>query len=221
MFGFGKPKSPLYDRLVATDIAQLEKRFAAMGDPSLPVVIAGLSMACGGAFLRACAPQMSRVTASIKPDVLAFEALAFAIYAVRESYMPMAEQIELDIQDEEDGHVDEERAALALRFAFAAEALWKRVKEDTGWDADEIWENRWLTYHATPSIGGAQGAVERFRFILMTIGKAREPRMKYGNVSLDLQATLEAMTATQAFVSKIPATYARMIEAYVDEHGIT
>ena len=178
-------------------------------------------MACAGAFLRSCAPQMSRVTASIKRDLLAFEALAFAVYAVRESYIPMAEWIDLDIQDEDDGYVDEERAALALRFAYAAEACQKYAQQDTGWDASAIWESRWMTYHAAPSIGGQQGAVERFRFILMTIGKAREPKITYGKVSLDLQGTLEAMAATQAFVSKIPAAYARTIEAYIENHGVT
>jgi hypothetical protein len=152
--------------------------------------------------------------------VLAFEALAFSIYAVREAYSPMNTEISQGMDDEEENYTDQARKTVSDAFRDAGSVCAGIVESHTGWNTDTILTSRLVTYHNAPSIAGQEGAVERFRFLLMSVGKAKLPQLKYGTVSLDLRGTMESMGAMQAFASTIPKGCADTLRGIGREFGL-
>lgn len=220
MFGRRKQDAVLFDQLRAITPAHVEGLFQGERSPhALTQTIAFLSMMCAGHFLTSTAPNMLAVVRTIKRDVLAFEALAFSIYAVREAYKPVAEEIAEDIEDEEDG-LEVERSAMSSAFGEAAAACAGLVKRYTGWDTENLLRVRLVNYTGAPSIIGQQGAAEQFRMILLSIGKAKEPVARYGKPSLDLRHTLESMAALQQFASTMPQGYAETLRNIVREFDL-
>lgn len=218
---FGKPKSPLRDHIVAIKPETLGPTIREARSHALPQVIAYISMMCAGHFLTTTTQSLpQQIAKKIHPDVLAFEALAFSIYAVREAFSPMAAEIQRDMEDEDDGVEDQERSAMGNAFKTAASACSHVVGRITSWETDDILRNRLMTYFGAPTIVGKEGAAERFRFLLMCIGKESRPAATYGRVSLDLEVTLKAMAVIQAFASTIPEGYAQTLRLCMDEFDL-
>lgn len=217
MFGI-KRKAALFERLGAIHLGHIQREVeSGIDDKTLTKVIAFLSMICAGSFLTNTCPRMSSVTRALNRDVLAFEALAFSLYAVREAYSPMSAEI---AQDMEEDDTDQKRRALSDAFRDAASVCAGIVERDTGWNTDAILSNRLMAYHNAPSIAGQEGSAERFRFLLMSIGKAKAPQPKYGKVSLDLRATMESMGAVQAFANMMPKGCADTLRGISREFGL-
>lgn len=221
MFGIGKQPAPLFDRLTAITQLHVQQIVEDRNEADKRVkVISFLSMICSGQFLNSTCPRMPTVIRSINRDVLAFEALAFSIYAVREAYSPINAEISQDMDDEEDDYIDVDRRAANDAFKGSATVCAGAIKRYTGWDTDSVLTSRLMNYHHAPTIAGQEGAVERFRPLLLSIGKSKTPQIRYGPPSLDLSATMESMAAMQAFASTIPYGCAETLRGIEQEFGL-
>ncbi len=219
MFGLGKRGSPLFDRL-----AEQRPMYAIMAarnrqeENRLVTVVALVEMLCAGTFLGNSSGKMDAVVRESSRDVLAFESLAFSIYAVRECYSPMAHGIEREIDEDYD---DPEQQALGKVFRSAAGLCLTLAEEETGWrHLDDVLTNRLRNYHSSAQISGSDSGAERFCSILLAIGKAQRPQIRYGDVSVDAQATLEATTAVQVFGLGAALRCATTLRELRDQHGL-
>lgn len=221
MFGLGKRSGQYFGIII-----RQEPKYAVMAAQSGDVpekdkaanVIALLAMMCARSFiLRTCA-RMESVAEPMNRDVLAFEAVLFSIYALREWYSPMTHGIEREIDDDYD---DPKQQAVGKAFRSGTGLCLKLAEEETGWrDLDSIVTDRMKNYHNAPAISGADSGAERFRSIFLSIGRAQRPKLYYGNASVDLQTTMESKAAIQAFSDTIPQGSAETLRRLCDEYDL-
>lgn len=140
-------------------------------------------------------------------DVIAFEALVFCVYAVRESHLLTPEH-PLD-------ESDPESVVEAYRFAIAA--LPHFVSRFTGWEIADIWQRRILFYF---QCGSMKEATEAFVGILLTMENTSRPAREYGKLSLDRSLNLELRVRVHAFASTIPAATADVIQSVITEYNL-
>lgn len=219
MFGLGKRSEQFFGLIIRGPQHPVAMAAQSRDDPErAATVITFLTFMCARSFILQTCARMQSVAEPMNRDVLAFEAVYFSVYALRECYSPMVHSIEREIDDDYDR--PEERA-VGKAFRSAAGLCLKLAQEETGWRGlSDIVTNRMRTYHNAPQLSGPDSGAERFRSILLSVGRADRPKIRYGEVAVDLQATMESMAAIQAFAATIPHGAAETLKNLSEEYGL-
>jgi len=130
----------------------------------------------------------------------------------------MPQSIERELEDDYD---DPEQQALAKVFRSAAGLCLTLAEEETGWrHLGDILTNRLRNYHCAEQISGSDSGVERFSSVLLAIGKAQRPQIRYGDMSVDAQARMEATTAVQVLGLGAARRCATTLRELRDKHDL-
>lgn len=201
------PSYPLHDFIVGVT----PERMAAICEGSVdnpdivPITIGMLIISTAGHFSRTDVPRVKGPFAKVSKDVIAFEAIAFTAFSIREYYEPLNS----DYYNEEvsDGFKD--------GFGFCCAI----VKRELGSSYRDIFDRRLMEYAQANDRGQMQGAAEAFRLNLQSIMEATTPHANYGGLSLDLSDTLGLMVAANAFAATMPKRAAESLHLINDHYG--
>lgn len=166
--------------------------------------------ALAGHFLRGADEDGNISVAVGSRDVFAFETLAFSAFALRDQYTRLAVE-------------DGSRTLSPLAsdgFRHGLELGCTMILDTTKWNCRKLFYDRVISYVKVGGMGDPKEAAERFRFLLMTIGKAQSPCLEYGRVSLDLADTVQSYTAVMAFAATMPKGYAETLRNVGEELNI-
>jgi hypothetical protein len=207
-----RESSPLFDLLErlrpeATAVI-LERDRDNEADTELSVVVATLTMALAGDFLRGHSKRIEQLHGPFSRDVLAFETLTFFNYALRAHYEAT----------EYCDYADDRYEIYFASFQNSAEIVRSLISKHLGSASEQVFVDRFQSYLRAPSVGGQQGATEQFRFTLLTLKGARLPAIDYGPVSLDLPKTLEMIGLVQAFSSAFLDAYRETLTNIIEEY---
>lgn len=212
LFKRRRPSSPLFDFIKGVT----PQRAANFLDANVnsPRIV-GLSIfmftnALAGHFLRGIDEEDSIPMEADSRDVFAFETLAFAAFGLRDQYTRLAL---------EDGNRNLSPVA-SDGFRHGLELGCKMILDTTKWNCRKLFYDRVISYVKVGGIGDPKEAAERFRFLLMTIGKAQSPCAEYGRVSLDLAGTVQSYAAVMAFAATMPKGYAETLRNVGEELNI-
>lgn len=216
MFGLFRKKrvaAPLWDFLIEYTpervAARLDRELQVSEDSRefLRLVILGTTYACAADFLRGCGMIARDRLDGVNPDVIAFEALSFCIYAIREHHLPTPED-PLD-DSEPEPLVDAYRDVIGMIPAH--------IEKLTGWQVGALWDRRVLAhFQRTTYREGTEAFVSR----LSTMAGAAKPARDYGPPSLDLRLTLDLTARVMTFALAIPQGFAEAIQIAVVEFGL-
>lgn len=218
MFGFGKTKvagvaGPLWDSLAKFTpekvAAHLEKESQSSEDSDefLKQLILGATYACAGDFVRGAGDVARAGLGKVAPDVIAFEALSFCIYLIRENHLPTPED-PLD---------DDENETLVDAYRDVIYMLRLHVEKFTGWDVDALWDRR-IMYHFQRK--NMMEATEAFVGRLLTMTDVQVPAVDYGRMSLNVRLNTDMRMRVHAFASTIPKGSAEAIQNVVSEYDL-
>lgn len=171
----------------------------------IALTIGFLIASTAGHFVRTDLPRLKGALGSVNRDVIAFEALVFSAYAVREYFEPL----ESDTTDELVSEAFKDGFAVCRTIA----------KRELGGDYKALFERRLMAFAQAHSRGGMRDAAEVFRGILQSIGKASVPSVEYGRPSLSMADTIEAMAVVGAFAATMPKAAAQSLHAIADHYG--
>lgn len=209
----GKAKhlsSPLWDFLVQYDARAVAERLegesktAESSEHFLQQVIMGCTFACAADFLRNTGKSVRDGLKHANADVIAFEALAFSIFCIRQYHLPPA-----DYDDEPEALVDAYREVIAI-------CGWQ-IEKVTGWSIREVWNAR-ITQHF--QLGGIKQPIERFIGMLLSIGGHETPPLRYSTPSLDPMLTAKITIEAQAFALNIPVGSVDAIQNVISEFNL-
>lgn len=119
-------------RYTAGNVAQhleRESQISESSDEFLRQLILGCTYACVGDFLRGAGTVARENLGRVNADVIAFEALSFCIYAIRENHLPALED-PLD---------DAEPEALVDAYRDVIFVLRRQVEKMTDWQVADLW----------------------------------------------------------------------------------
>jgi hypothetical protein len=205
-----RPAAPLWDFLAQYTPEKLATRLDRESQTSqnsrefLRLVILGCTYTCAADFLRGGGTVARDRLGGVNPDVIAFEALSFSIYAIREQHLPTPEDPVDDTEPEP--LVDAYRDVIAMIH----------IEKFTGWQIGDLWNRRTL-FHFQRSY---REATEAFLGRLTVLSGVAAPAPDYGPPSLDLQLTLELTGSVMPFALAIPKGYAQAIQNAVAEFGL-
>tara|TARA_B110001454_G_scaffold208504_1_gene221071 strand:+ start:540 stop:1193 length:654 start_codon:yes stop_codon:yes gene_type:complete len=206
------PAAPLCDFLTQYTPQKLVVRLDRESQTSqdsrefLRLVIRGCTYTCAADFLRGGGAIVRHRLGGVKPDVIAFEALSFSIYAIREQHLPTPEDPLDDTEPEP--LVDAYRDVIAMIPAH--------IEKFTGWRTGDLWERRILSNAKRSYREAAEAFMER----LAGMSGASFPNAEYGPPSLDFGLTLELTGRVMTFALAIPHGYAEVIQTAVAEFGL-
>lgn len=209
----GRAPSPLCDLLSErtpewfAEYAQGQIAQAEDSQKLLNALLFGGVLACAGSFISKHRAEVIRLVDEVQPDILAFEVLAFAFYAVRESHLPTPED-PLDDTDPEE---------LVDGYKFVMGAVAHLISKTTSWGIDSLWQRRVLFYFQRPNM---RDASEAFVGTLLTLGGAQQPSEDYGRLSLSLEANLKLRVLVDSYAATIPKGFAESLQRIAVEYGL-
>lgn len=205
-----KPQpTPLWGFLERHDAATVaawlerERERAESSETFLRQLIASCTFACAANFLRTAGVTARDGLGKVNPDVIAFESLAFSIYAIRTYHMPMPED---PFEDEPEALVDAYREVIAI-------LRWQAEKV-TGWQVADVWERRILYHFQRKDLKDASQA---FVGLLLTMTDAQTPAQDYGRTKLDLKLNIALLAGVTAFTVSYPKASAEAIQGIISE----
>jgi hypothetical protein len=210
-----KPKeatSPLWD-FVAQYNAQMvgewldkELKAAENNATFLRRMILGLTLVCAADFQRTVGIVVRNSLVTANPDVIAFEGLAYSVFAVRQFHLPPA-----DYEDREEPEMllDAYREVIAsLRYL---------VEKHTGWSIEKEWNAR-IMQHA--QFRGIIEPMERLNGKLLSVGGVQIPPVLYERPHPNFMLSVQVIAATQAFTLSYPKTTAETIQNVISEFAL-
>lgn len=207
-----KPKeapSPLWDFVAQYDAKMvgdwLDEQFKSAESSAnfLTQVILGSTLLCAADFQRNVGKIVRNNLPTANPDVIAFEGLAYSVFAIRQFHLPPA-----DYEDREEPEmlVDAYRRVIAhLRYL---------IEKYTGWSIQKEWNAR-IMQHA--QFRGIMEPMERLNGKLLSVGGVQVPPMLYERPNPDPFLSIQVMAATQAFTLSFPKTAAETIQSVISE----
>ena len=204
---------PLWDHLFAMtperSAAMLQTKVNSADDPDkfLKQMIFTILQTCTGSFLKGSGEFALKSLGKVNADVIAFEAMAFCAYLTREYHMPTPK--EWDDDDENEQLVD------AYRFAIGAMPL--LVRELTGWNVDDLWEQRIIYWFTRKDM---KDATESFVGTLLTMDGVQHPAREYGRLSLDFRFNIELRAHLHSFAVTMPKAMAEAIQGAISDYGL-
>jgi hypothetical protein len=158
-----------------------------------------------GHFIREDLPKLGGGFRKINRNVIAFEALAFSAFAVREYFEPL------------DTDYPNENASESFKDGFAV--CRSIIQKELGDDHRELFGRRLMEYAQANSRGGMKDASDVFRGTLQSIGNASIPASNYSRLSLDMNDTLQAMVIINVFATTMPKAAADSIHGLAEHFG--
>lgn len=201
--------SPLWDFVAQHDAKRVadwldgEVKTAESSATFLMQVIFGWTIVCAADFQRSVGKIVRDSLKTANADVIAFEGLAYSVFAVRQFHLPPADY---EDDDEPEMIVDAYREVIAhLRHL---------VEKHTGWSIRKEWDARIMQYAQS---GGIMKPMERLNGKLLSIGQVQVPQVLYEEPNPDLLLSVQVMVATQAFTLSFPQTAAKTIQEVISE----
>jgi hypothetical protein len=217
MLGFGKKAkvvpAPLWDFLAKFTpekfAAHLDKESRSSDDGSefLRQLILGATYVCVGDFVRGAGDFARKGLGKVAPDVIAFEALSFCIYNIRENHLPTPED-PLD---------DDENETLVNAYRDVIYMTRLHIEKFTGWDVTALWNRRIMFHFQRKDV---MEATEAFVGRLLSMTDAQVPTVDYGPMSLDIKLNTDIRMHVHAFASNVPKGCAEAIENVVSEFSL-
>lgn len=170
-------------------------------------VIFRTTLMCTAQFLQNVGASVRKEFVAANPDVIAFEALAYCMYAIKETHLPTPD----DPFDESDDEV------LVDAYRETIYLLELVIKKLTGWDIEKIWDRRILGHFQQKNMKEASQALVG---TLLTIGEAKVPTVDYGPMKLDLPLQLQLMVGVPAFTISYPPGAVCAIKAAISEYSL-
>jgi hypothetical protein len=195
-----------YDAEMIAALLERESKTAADNETFLQKVILGTSLACAANFLRSVGNIVRDGIPTASPDVIAFEALAFSIFAIRQFHLPPSEY---EYSDEPEALVDAYREVIAqLRYL---------IEQKTRWSIEKEWNAR-VMQHA--QFQGIMEPIERLNGKLVSLGGVQTPPILYGRPNFDPLLMITVMAGVQAFTVNIPKASAEAIQNIISEFDL-
>ena len=212
LFKRRRPPSPLFDFIKGVTPQRAANFLDA--NVSSPRLV-GLSVfmftnALAGHFLRSVDDEDAIPLEASSRDVFAFETLAFAAFGLRDQYTRLAL---------EDGNRTLSPVA-SDGFRHGLELGCTMILDTTKWNCRKLFYDRVISYVKVGTMGDPKDAAERFRFLLMTIGKAQSPNAEYGRANFDLADTIQSYAAVMSFAATMPKGYAETLRNVGEELNI-
>ena len=207
-----KPKeasSPLwdfvaqYDAKMVADWLDKEMKTAESSATFLKQVILGSTLVCAADFQLNVGKILRNSLATANPDVIAFEGLAYSVFAIRQFHLPPA--------DYEDCEVPE---MLVNAYREVIADLRYLVEKYTGWSIRKEWNAR-IMQHA--QFRGIIEPMERLNGKLLSVGGVQVPPVLYERPNPDPLLSVQVMMSTQAFTQSFPRTTAETIQRVISE----
>lgn len=207
-----KPKaaqSPLwdfiaqYDAKMVADWLDEEMKKAESSAVFLMQVILGSTLVCAADFQRNVGKIVRDGLPTVNPDVIAFEGLAYSVFAIRQFHLPPA-----DYEDREEPEmlVDAYREVIAhLRHL---------IEKKTRWSIQKEWSAR-IMQHA--QFRGIMEPMERLNGKLLSAGGVQVPPVLYDRSSPAPLLSAQVVVAVQAFTLAFPKTAAEAIQKVISE----
>lgn len=195
-----------YDAEMIAAMLERESKTAESSEIFLQQVILGVTLACAANFVRTVGEAVLKGLPTADPDVIAFEGLAFSIFAIRQFHLPAAEY---EYRDEPEALVDAYREVIAqLRYL---------IEKKTGWSIEKEWNARIMQHF---QFRGIMEPIERLNGKLVSLGGEKVPPILYGRPSLDLILTISVMTEVHAFTLNVPKASAEAIQNVISEFDL-
>ena len=169
----------------------------------LKQVILGSTLVCAADSQRNVGEIVRSGLPTASADVIAFEGLAYSVFAIRQFHLPPA-----DYEDREEPEmlVDAHREVIAdLRYL---------VDKYTGWSIRKEWNSRIMQY---AQFRGIMEPMERLNGKLLSVGGVQVPPMLYDQPALDPFLSAQVVVTTQAFTLSFPKTAAETIQSVISE----
>jgi len=207
-----KPKqepSPLWDFIAQYDAKRVanwldeELKKAESSSTFLEQVILGLTLVCAADFQQNVGKIVRDGLPTANPDVIAFEGLAYSIFAIRQFHLPPA-----DYED------SDEPEMLVNAYRDVITDLRHLVEKYTKWSIQKEWNAR-IMQHS--QFRGIMQPLERLNGKLLSVGGVQSPPVLYGSPSFDLLLSAQIIVATQAFTLSVPKATAKAIENLISE----
>lgn len=192
-----------YDAKVVADWLEEESKKAESSETILMQTILALTLACAADFQRNVGEILRTGFPTANPDVIAFEGLAFSLFAVRQFHLPPGDY---DEHDEPEMLVDAYREVIANLRCL--------IEKYTGWSIQKEWNARIIQHAQFP---GIVEPMERLNGKLMSVAGVQVPPVLYGQPRLDALLSMELVTAVQAFTVIVPKATAKAIQNVISE----
>jgi hypothetical protein len=203
LFGKPKPKTPFYDLVVKSTMQAAAAHIEAKekSPMTLGVVITLMNFNSVQNLIKP--DKLSKGVVKLNPDVFAFEAAVFGLYAMRQAF-------EGERGDAFDESMDDVwRAAYGLLVSFA--------DNNTGWETGATFRRRMMRYM---HLGDLRKATDDFIATLNEINAATAPMPKYpGPTSFDLKQNVVLMASVHAFAANLPEGCAESLHRIMDHYG--
>ncbi len=210
-----KPKeasSPLWDFVAQYDAKKVanwlenEMKTAESSAVFLSQVILGFTLVCASDFQRNAGKIVRDGIPTANADVIAFEGLAYSVFAIRQFHLPPA-----DYED------CEEPEMLVEAYRQVIATLWVFVEKYTGWSIEKEWNAR-IMQHA--QFRGIIEPMERLNGKLLSVGGVQVPPVLYQRTFQNPLLSAQVMVATQAFTLSIPKATAETIQGIISEYSL-
>ncbi|WP_423141691.1 hypothetical protein ACOYW6_12810 [Parablastomonas sp. CN1-191] len=192
-----------YDAKLVADWFDEEAKKAESSETFLMQAILALTLVCAADFQRNVGKIVRTGLPTANPDVIAFEGLAFTVFAVRQFHLPPGDY---DEHDEPEMLVDAYREVIANLRCL--------IEKYTGWSIQKEWNAR-IMQHA--QFRGIIEPMERLNGKLMSVAGVQVPPVLYGQPRLDALLSMELVMAMQAFTVTFPEATAKAIQNIISE----